>query len=644
MKTKLLAGIGLSAFALALAAKDAVIMKVNGVDIPKSEFEYLYHKNAQQQMTPQSIEEYAELFKLYKLKVAEAKAAGLDTLSSFRSEMAQYRHELAAPYMSDTTFINKLLDETMDRSKEEVETKHIMFFKGRDPKKAIQARHRADSVLKVLKAGGNFEELAKLHSEDMSSNSKEGYMGYIPAMKYPYAFETVAYKLKEGEISDVVESPVGYHILKGGKHRPASGRVLASHILIMAQPDSASLSKAYTLSDSLYRIVKADPSKFEDIARRFSDDKGSAVKGGKLDWFGRGVMVQEFDSVAFALPDGEISEPFKTRFGYHIIYRHDHQGGPSREEIKPRFMSMVNSSMDPRSKMIRDDQTVKLEKKNKGKLYKETLSAMKADVAVTGLDSAFYAKWNSAPAVIFCQIGSQKHPVKEFITFLGNRINTDPVTSADLVEEGAAIFYNSLLQEAEEENLLKTHPDYANLYREYVDGSLLYELSLREVWDKAAKDEDGLRKYFEANREKYHWTEPRAKGYLVQAVSDSIADAVMLRAGQIGRDSLIQTVRKEFPKDVSITKVLEPKGSNTMVDNVLFGGPEVQTPGKFKVYFMLDPRVINDPEELNDVKGVVTSDYQNVLQKQWEADLLNKYPVVVNEKVLKSVKPLKAKN
>ena len=388
----MLVGVGISAFALALAAKEAVVMTVNGVDVPKSEFEYLYHKNSQQQMSPQPIEDYVELFKLYKLKVADARAEGLDTVETFKKEMEQYRHDLAAPYLADSTYLYKLLEEAHERASQEVEAQHIMFFKTRDDAQNAVLRQRADSLMNVLKRGGNFEELAAEYSGDRGTNTKGGKMGYITALQYPYEFETAAYSLSEGEISDVVESPVGYHILKGGKKRPASGEVLASHILIMTQGDSDKEPAAKHLIDSLYRVVKADPTKFDDIARRFSDDKGSGREGGKLPWFGRGRMVAEFDSVAFAIPDGSISEPFKTRFGYHIIYRHDHKGAPSVQDMKPRFMSIISSGQDPRANMIRDNQTEKLAKKYKSSLNRQTADILKADVAANGIDSLFYVK------------------------------------------------------------------------------------------------------------------------------------------------------------------------------------------------------------------------------------------------------------
>ncbi|MDE6865873.1 MAG: hypothetical protein K2J23_00560, partial [Muribaculaceae bacterium] len=199
-------------------------------------------------------------------------------------------------------------------------------------------------------------------------------------------------------------------------------------------------------------------------------------------------------------------------------------------------------------------------------------------------------------------------------------------------------YYNNLLVEVEEEMLMATTPEYANLYREYVDGSLLYEISVRKVWDKAAKDEKALQAYFEENKDDYRWDAPRAKGYLVEAINDSVASLVKKRALEIGRDSLVNSFRKEFPREVSIKKVLEPRGANAMVDNLIFNGPEADvTNSKYKVYFMLDPRVLTLPEELNDVKGIVTTDYQNELQAAWEEELLKKYPVKINEKEVKKV-------
>lgn len=642
MKKTFAVGLGACAIALAFAAKDPVIMTVNGVDVPKSEFEYLYNKNSQQQVNPQTLDEYVEMFKLYKMKVADARAEGIDTMASFRREADQYRHELAAPYLADSLFLNSLVKEAYDRSKEEVEAYHIMLFKPRDPSMVDAARNRVDSIRQLLLNGADFADLATRFSQDRGSSAKGGRMGWMVANSYPYAFEVAAYNLPEGQISDVIDSGVGFHVLKGGKRRPARGKVKAAHILKLTQGKSdADKKKAKAEIDSLYQLVIANPATFNHIASTNSEDPGSARQGGVLPAFGTGEMVAEFDSVAFALADNEISEPFATSYGYHIIKKIGSEPIASMESIKPRLLARITSPQDPRFLMVRENQTKKLAKKHKGSLNEKNLQALRNDVKTLGLDSALYAKWNVAPQADM-QVFAVNGKSTKLADVVENLSRIQLPASAYAVKEFDNVvdmLYNRELVNAEEDALLTEQPDYANLLREYVDGSLLYEVSVRKVWDKAAKDTEGLKAYFEANRDNYKWSEPRAKGFLVQALNDSVGNLVRERAAALPADSLISTIRKEFKGKAAIDRVLVSKGTNAMVDNIMFGGPEsAPTNSKYTVYFMINPRLVNEPEEVADVKGMVTSDYQNEFQQAWENELRKKYPVTVNEKVLRKVK------
>ncbi|MDE6022969.1 MAG: peptidylprolyl isomerase, partial [Muribaculaceae bacterium] len=231
MATMLLAGGAISGF-----AKDEVIMTVNGVDIPRSEFEYLYHKNQQQQIEPQTLDNYTEMFKIYKLKVADALDQKIDTLPSFRKEMEQYRYDLAEPYLADSIFINALIKESFDRSRSEAEVFHIMIAKSPDFKELSTARALADSIRTALRNGADFALLAKQYSVDRASKENGGRMGYFMAERFPYEFEKTAFSLKPGEISEIVETPQGFHILKGGNKRPARGTVFVEHIMKMTPP------------------------------------------------------------------------------------------------------------------------------------------------------------------------------------------------------------------------------------------------------------------------------------------------------------------------------------------------------------------------------------------------------------------------
>lgn len=642
MKTTLLLGAGLGICALAWATKDPVIMTVNGVDVPKSEFEYLYHKNSQQQLAPQPLEDYVEMFVNYRLKVADAMAAGIDTTAAFRQEMDQYRHDLAAPYMTDSVYLDKLVAEAYGRSREEVPTSHIMIFKAPSAEANATAVAKLDSIRNVVMAGGDFAEMARLYSQDRGSNSRGGSLGYITAGRYPYTFELTAYSIKPGEVSEVIESPVAYHIVKTGGHRPARGTVRASHILIMDQkgtPEESAARKARI--DSIYEVLKASPSKFEDMAMRYSDDKGSARQGGLLQWFGSGMMVQEFDSVAFALPVGQISEPFRTQFGWHIINKIDRKDPPSLDEMRAQEIARIMNPQDERCALVKKNQTAQLAKKHNARLNDALVGKLNSYVASNGVDSLFYVTFSTPEYVSqeIMKVGKQPVMLQAFLSSMHGGLQPNPVIGAKYLDNAISNFENSTLVEAEEAWLEANEADYRNLLHEYTNGSLLYEASVRNVWDKASKDIKGLEEYFERNRSNYKWDVPHAKGILVQAKNDSVAADVARRYAALPKDEALATLKKEYKGEASIDRVLVQRGQNPMVDALMFGVGEATSPNaNFSTCLMIDGRVIDAPEEVSDVRGLVTGDYQEELEQVWISDLRSRYPVEINRKVLKKVK------
>lgn len=638
MKKPILTGVGLAAVLLAYAAKDPVIMTINGEDVTKSEFEYLYNKNSQQQINPQTLDEYVEMFKLYKMKVADAKAAGLDTTAKFRKEAEQYRHDLATPYLADSVYLNQLVDEAYARSRKEAVAKHIMFFKSPNPEHNLQMKAKADSLKQVLDNGGNFEELAGQYSQDKRSAVNGGTMGYIVSGQYPYGFEVAAFATPEGSISDVVESPQGYHILKGGHKRDARGRVKVSHILKLARQESDWV-RAKEQIDSLYQVVTANPEKFNEIATTNSDDRGSARQGGQLPWFGAGEMVEEFDSAAFALKKGEISKPVKSQFGYHIIMKQDERDPLPKEAVKKQTLARMSSPQDERYTLIQKHQTERFAARHKAQVNQSGLAAVNDYAAKNGIDSLFYAKWlGSDGNITLMTADGNKYSVADFVAKFNGVKQSNPVAAKEIIDANLDSWMNGILTGLEEEALAKSEPDYRNLLKEYVDGSLLYEVSVLKVWDKAAKDIPGLEKYFAGNRMKYKWDTPHVKGIFVQAANDSVATAIKDLARGAAEDDIVPALRKQFKNQMAAERILVPKGSNAMVDYVAFDGPVAPSSiEKYPVMFMLNKRILTVPEEMQDVKGLVTSDYQNMFQEQWENDLRKKYNVKVNKKVLKSV-------
>ncbi|MDE6792473.1 MAG: hypothetical protein K2J48_05265, partial [Muribaculaceae bacterium] len=208
-----------------------------------------------------------------------------------------------------------------------------------------------------------------------------------------------------------------------------------------------------------------------------------------------------------------------------------------------------------------------------------------------------------------------------------------------ILQNAADNYYNSKLVDAEEEWLYKNEADYRNLLNEYHDGTLLYEISVDKVWNKASSDEEGLGKFFDSHKEDYSWSEPRVKACLVQAVNDSVASEIKSMLTSRPLESAIQMINKEFNGKAKIEKVLVAKGQNPIVDNLYYGlNSKSALSSKYPSAFLFNAKELKVPEDVSDVRGAVVSDYQNELEKEWIEELRTKYPVKVNSNQLKKVK------
>ena len=461
----------LSALTTTAQKNDPVIMTVAGVDVPRSEFEYSYNKNnTDGVIDKKTVEEYVDLFLNYKLKVQAALDARIDTTTAFQNEFAQYRDQQIRP-----TFVT---------------------------------------------------------DDDMLTEAHKVY-------------------------DQTVES-IG-----------PDGLVQASHILILIpqKATDAQQQDAKRRIDSVYTALKAGAD-FEALAKQVSQDPGSAQRGGMLGWFSRNQMVKEFEDVAFSLQPGEMSAPFQSAFGWHIILMKD------RKQFEPFDFH-------------RENILKYLEQRN----ARNYITEQKLDAIVKASDGS--------------------------------------VTKAQLLEQRA-------------DSLSAADPEMRYLIKEYHDGLLLYEISNQTIWDKAAKDEDALARYFKKNKKKYTWDQPRFKGMAYHVKQQSDVKAVANCVKKLKFDEWNEALRKTFNNDsiirIRVEKGLFKKGDNKLIDREIFkvndakvdsvkGYPIDATYGK----------LIKKPQDYTDVRPLVTADLQDELERQWVADLRKRYSFSVNDEVLKTV-------
>ena len=638
MKKQFLAVGVIGASLLALTAKnsDPVLMNVAGKDVRLSEFEYLFHKNNAQQTEPQSLDQYVGMFVDYKLKVADAESAGIDTTASFISEFTQFRDELSEPYLRDNSVLDSLVNQSYSHMQDELKVSHIMM--------AADQEATLDSLRQAIIDGKvTFEEVARQYSIDKPSARRGGLMGFVIANRYPWAFEEAAFETPVGQISPVVNSGFGNHIIRVESRQPARGEVLAEHILRLTRnvPDSLLAEQKFTI-DSIYRVVKANPDEFENLAKAYSEAPGSARNGGSLGWFGPGAMVQEFDSVSFALPVGGISEPFTTSFGWHIIKKVDARGVGSLEDNRESIIKAINRT--ERGALPEKMFVQRNAKKYGARLNESNINKIAAMADKDGgmLDSAFMANYSKSEMPIF-SVGGKDVTLGEIVSGMAPaRIRGGEQIQEHIKAVATEMMNNRVLDLARNE-LAEENPDYRNLVNEYRDGILLFEISNRNVWDRAAKDKDGLEDYFRKNRAKYAWDKPKFKSYIIFTSNDSLLNEAVKYASTLTDDMVpadfTSAMRERFGRDVKIERVIAAQGENAITDYLGFGGEKPAPENKrWSSYAAFRAKVITAPEEAADVRGAVVADYQAMLEKEWLKALHDKYPVKINKKVLKQVK------
>lgn len=638
-KTPFIATFLLGAVALGLTAapKDAILMHVDGKAVPVSEFQYLRNKNNSQQQQAQSLDEYLQMFIDYKLKVAAAEAAGIDTTAKFCSEYEQFRTDLARPYLRDAAVEEALIQDAVDHRKEYLVVSHIMFDAAKPGATAL-----ADSLRdEIIKGNASYEDVARQYSVDRPSKARGGLMGAVVPGRYPWAFEKAAYDLKPGEISPVVNSGFGLHIIRLEKREPSQGEIEASHILCLTRGMSDEVKAAQKAKiDSIYNLAVAPGADFAALAREFSEDPGSAARGGSLGFFGQGLMVQPFDSIAFAMKDGEISKPFETDFGWHIIYRTGHRDIEVPESLRDNIKKAIEH--DDRAALPEKAFLEKYIASKKGGIQIKNINKLASMVPAQGLDAKAEEAIMASKLPVY-KLGKTIACVSDIIapSQLSKGMSAEEVKK--YLSSAAENSLDSRAKEMAEQDLEKDNPDYRNLLNEYRDGILLYEISNEHVWDRAAKDKEGLEAYFKANHDKYKWDAPKFKSIIIFAQNDSILDAARAYADSLDASQptkFVDNMRAHFGRNIKVERVIAAKGENAITDYLAFGGEKPATDPKqrWQSYCAYKGRIIDAPEEAADVRGLAVTDYQTALEKEWLDELHKNHKVIVDQKVLESLR------
>lgn len=205
---------------------------------------------------------------------------------------------------------------------EKFEISHIFINPKAGEKVKQAAKKFAQTLLDSIKNGADFAEIARAHSDDPGSKAAGGDLGFVKRGVFFPEFEAAAFKLNEGELSDVIESPVGFHIIQLIERRGES--IHARHILISVKVDDDADLRAIELLTEIRDSILNNANTFEYFAKKYSDDESSAKFGGKLGTFEKGQLDKSMQDQVFKLQEGEISFPKRLEvgrgsYGFHLI-------------------------------------------------------------------------------------------------------------------------------------------------------------------------------------------------------------------------------------------------------------------------------------------------------------------------------------
>ena len=569
-------------------AQQETLMTINGKPVSAEEFLYIYEKNNQAgAIDPKTMDEYLDMFINFKLKVTEAEAQGIDTTEAFKKELKGYRAQATPKYLQDEQAMDSLIEMSWRHLAKDRRAAHI----------AIQCPMSADSAQQA-------DALAKINE----------------------AYERVV---------------LGKEVLKG-KGKKA-------------------------------KLVRQPVEAFDAVARELSTDPSVQETGGELGWITPFRYVYPLEEAVYNTELGKISKPFRTQYGWHIVLIEEER---DHKEVKAsHIMKMVpDPTMDAEKKALIDSiarivtpenfaDVAARESEDRGSSVRggELGWFGKGQMVKPFEDATFALDEGQISAPIRSQYGWHLilkegergiQPLDSMRTQIQRQVLRDERSKeADKsFIRKTRIEYNlpAEMTDAEvkayaDEHLEAKYPDFKNLVQEYHDGILLFEVSLREVWDKAAKDTAGLEAYFKAHKKEYTWDAPRWKGYLIQAKDKNSAKAAQAIIKSANPDSIQSYIAKRVNCDsVTYVKVqhgLWEQGKNAAIDKFGFKDKKAEfTPNEELPLVVCLGKKLKAPETWSDEKGKVTTDYQDYLEAAWIKTLREKYPVEINQNVWNAIK------
>lgn len=604
--------------------------------VGKEEFLRAYNKNKTPETNKEkALRDYLELYINFKLKVKAAREMRVDTLPQLVSDLENFRQQVQENYLQDEAVMKRLMEEAFVRSQQDRRVMHVSF---RDDGDTVKGKALAEKAFAAMQATvlGPEELISKLGESGITARARD--LGFITVFTVPYAMESLIYGLKKDEVSKPYRSKGTWHLFRLLEQRPSAGKWKTAQILLSLPPGASeeAVNIISLRADSIYRELSKGAD-FSAMAKSFSEDKLTFQVGGEMAEFGTGKYDAAFEKNVFSLKkDGEITRPFRSSFGYHIV---------KRLSVTPTSANSTDPALnyDLRQK-LRADARMNIARE---KLATDLMNRMGLKRNTSIADAELKAYADSARADRFNEEdGRYSFSKKNILTFQKTAARgEDWIRFVRQNNYPADVSLSEMLNKFSQHSVLEYYKEHLEdfneefLYQmnEFREGNMLFESMERNVWSKASEDSAGLEDYYNNHSSNYKWTES-AEMLIINTVTRENADLAVqaLKEGTNWRE--IADNNEEIQIDSGRYEIAQIPALEGMVNvqEGSFSKMLQNSDNTVSVIMILKKYSAGLPRAFQDAKGMVINDYQQVLEKTWITQLRKKYPVKVNEAVFQA--------
>ena len=479
--------------------KETIVMTVAGKDITLSEFIYAAKKGDGINFNnKKEVDNYVEIFKNYKLKVADAEARFIHTAPRFEDEMEKLTFQLQSNYFTDKSGEDSALQVIYNRTKifpgikeiwfkyplEQISTGQILT------KDTLELFQKANAVYQRIKNGESFEDVGESMKDeiDVQYTSVEN----IVPFQLPKILEEQIFSMEVGDISTPIRSMFGFHLIKIDRKAPSPGRLQLAHIFSpypSSDPTDEEIEETRKRSEEIYELVSTK-NVFDILVKEISEDTTAMEISGMLE-FGLGEILKPIERAGFALENiGDISKPVQSQFGFHLLKLVDRLPDISFEEKQSALYDNMRIS-----DRIFDLYRVFVEKmipRHGFVFYPEVYAELErlADEYYPE-DTAFIRRGLEMGKVLL-HVDTFDFHQSDFVEYIYRNKLTNQLYSLDYMNDNLNFFVREILIELEKSTLERDYPEFKMQLLEYYDGTLLFEISNSRVWSRPEEDQARL--------------------------------------------------------------------------------------------------------------------------------------------------------